>query len=154
MLVPAFGSFIWFAIFGTMGINLGMDIASEAIKSTPTAFFVVMGHYPMGNVMSLIAVLLLCTFFITSADSATFVLGMMTSNGDLNPTTQKKIIWGTIQSALALVLMFAGGLGTLQTASIVAAFPFAIIMIFAMVSLVKVLREEVKEIDRISQSEF
>ena len=154
LLVPAFGSFIWFSIFGTMGINLGLDIATQAITSTPTAFFMVMGHYPMGNIISLITVVLLCTFFITSADSATFVLGMMTSNGDLNPSTKKKLIWGAIQSALALALMFAGGLGTLQTASIAAAFPFAIVMIFGMVSLVKALREEGKEMDRISQSKF
>ena len=144
LLVPAFGSFLWFAIFGTMGINLGLEVATQAIQSTPTAFFVVMGHYPLGSIISFITVILLCTFFVTSADSATFVLGMMTSNGDLNPTTKKKQIWGVIQSLLALALMFAGGLGTLQTASIAAAFPFAIVMLFGMVSLVKALREEVK----------
>ena len=142
LLVPAFGSFLWFATFGTLGINLGADVASEAIKSTPTAFFVVMSHYPMGSVISFVAVILLCTFFVTSADSATFVLGMMSSNGDLDPTTRRKVVWGIIQSLLAFALMLAGGLGTLQTASIAAAFPFAIVMIFSMVSLMKALREE------------
>ena len=84
---------------------------------------------------------MLCTFFVTSADSATFVLGMMTSKGDLNPSTKKKLIWGTIQSLLALALMLgsSNGLQMLQTISIVAAFPFAFIMIAAMVSLVKTL---------------
>ncbi|MFZ5969511.1 MAG: glycine betaine uptake BCCT transporter [Bacillota bacterium] len=143
LLVPAFGSFLWFAVFGTMGINLGMEVAAEAIKSTPTAFFVVMSHYPMGSIISFVAVILLVTFFVTSADSATFVLGMMTSDGDLNPTTQKKVIWGVIQSLLALALMIAGGLGMLQTASIAAAFPFAFVMLFGMVSLVKALKTEV-----------
>ena len=109
-MVPALGSFVWFAIFGTIGINLGPEIASEAIQVTETAFFVVMKHMPYGNLISIIAVLLLCTFFVTSADSATFVLGMLSSNGDLNPSTQKKIIWGTIQSLMAFSLMMAGGL--------------------------------------------
>ncbi|MDF2548219.1 MAG: choline transporter [Anaerosolibacter sp.] len=144
LLVPAVGSFLWFAVFGTLGINLGLDVANEAIKSTPTAFFVVMSHYPMGGIISFVAVILLVTFFVTSADSATFVLGMMTSNGELNPSTQKKLIWGIIQSALALALMLAGGLGMLQTASIAAAFPFAFVMLFGMVSLVKALKSDEK----------
>jgi glycine betaine transporter len=144
LLVPAFGSFLWFAVFGTLGINLGLDVATEAIQSTPTAFFVVMSHYPMGGIISFVAVILLVTFFVTSADSATFVLGMMTSNGEMNPSTQKKIIWGVVQSSLALALMLAGGLGVLQTASIAAAFPFAFVMLFGMVSLVKALKEDAK----------
>ena len=67
-LVPALGSFVWFAIFGTIGINLGPEIASEAIQVTETAFFVVMKHVPYGNLISMIAVVLLGTFFVTSAD--------------------------------------------------------------------------------------
>jgi glycine betaine transporter len=141
--VPALGSFIWFAVFGAMGINLGPEVAAKAIKSTETALFVVFNNYPLHTLLSIVAVLLLCTFFITSANSATFVLGMLTSQGDLNPSTQKKVIWGIIQSALAVALMFAGGLQTLQIASIAAAFPFAIIMILACVSLMKALKEEI-----------
>lgn len=141
-MVPALGSFVWFAIFGTIGINLGPEIASEAIQVTETAFFVVMKHMPYGNLISMIAVLLLCTFFVTSADSATFVLGMLSSNGDLNPSTQKKLIWGTIQSLMAFSLMMAGGLSVLQIASIAAAFPFAIVMVFACFSLLKALKED------------
>lgn len=142
LLAPTIGSFIWFAVFGTLGINTGLGVATEAIKSTSTAYFVVMNQYPMGTVISLVTAILLTTFFVTSADSATFVLGMMSQNGDLNPTTQRKIIWGIIQSSLALALMLAGGLGMLQTAAITAAFPFAFIMIFAMISLIKALRED------------
>ncbi len=141
-LVPAIGSFIWFAIFGTIGINAGTTVGAEAIQVTETAFFVVMKTMPFGNIISLIAVLLLCTFFVTSADSATFVLGMLSSNGDLNPSTQKKLIWGTLQSLMAFGLMMAGGLQVLQIASIAAAFPFAIVMIFACFSLLKVLKSD------------
>lgn len=143
LLVPSLGSFLWFSIFGTVGINAGYGIATEAIKSIPTAFFVVIETYPMGFIISIVTIILLCTFFITSADSSTFVLGMMSSNGDLNPTTRRKIVWGIIQSLLALALLLAGGLEVLQTASIVAAFPFAFIMLFTIVSLYKSLREEV-----------
>ncbi len=144
LLAPTLASFLWFAVFGATGINAGTEVASQAIQSTSTAFFVVMSQYPLGSVISLVAVVLLSTFFVTSADSATFVLGMMSSGGDLNPSTQRKLIWGVIQSGLALVLMFASsnGLKMLQTASIAAAFPFAIVMLFGMVSIMKALREE------------
>lgn len=96
-----------------------------------------MSYYPLGKIISLVAVVLLCTFFVTSADSATFVLGMMSSNGDLNPSTKRKVIWGLIQSAMAFGLLLGGGLSTLQTASIAAAFPLAIIMILGCISLIK-----------------
>lgn len=142
ILAPSLASFIWFAVFGSMGINLGAEIAAQATKVTETAFFIVLSNYPLGYIISLIAVFLLGTFFITSANSATFVLGMMSQQGDLNPTNGKKILWGLVQALLAFALLIAGGLKALQTASIAAAFPFAIVMIVACVALVKALREE------------
>lgn len=141
-LIPALGSLLWFAVFGTTGMSFGMEVATEAIQVTETALFVVMENVPLGSIISLIAIILLSTFFITSADSATFVLGMMSEHGSLNPTTRTKLIWGVIQSALAFALMFSGGLQALQTSSIVAAFPFAIVMIFGAFSFLKILKTE------------
>lgn len=92
----------------------------------------------------MIAVCLLCTFFATSANSATFVLSMFSSGGDLNPGNSKKILWGVLQAVLALVLLMTGGLQALQTCSIVAAFPFAIIMLLCCVCLAKVLTQDEK----------
>ncbi|WDV46923.1 BCCT family transporter [Clostridiaceae bacterium M8S5] len=142
LLAPTIASLIWFACFGTLGIEAGLDTAKTAITETSTALFVVMSEYSLGTVISLVAILLLCTFFVTSADSATFVLGMMSQNGDLNPDLKRKVIWGVIQSLLALALLLSGGLKMLQTASIAAAFPFVFIMFFTMIAIVKALRKE------------
>ncbi len=142
LMVPAISSFCWFAIFGATGINLGTDVASEAIKVTETALFVVMHEYPLGTLISIVAMILLCTFFVTSADSATFVLGMMSSHGKLEPETSKKVIWGIIQSGLAFALMTAGGLQALQIGSIAAAFPFTFVMLLGMVSMFKALKTD------------
>lgn len=134
-LVPAVVSFLWFSAFGTLGINLGIKVAKIAIKSTETALFTVFKYYNSGFILSLVAIFLLASFFITSADSATYVLGMMSSDGDLNPPTYKKVIWGISQSALAIGLIFAGGLDMLKTASIIIAFPLLLlfpIMIFSL----------------------
>lgn len=146
MIAPALASFVWFAVFGSLGLNLGDKLGvaglSTAAAHPETALFAVLEHYPLGVVLSFIALILLCTFFITSANSATFVLGMLSSNGNLNPTNKRKILWGLIQSLLATSLLLAGGLKALQTASVAAAFPFILVMIFAIVALLKALREE------------
>ena len=148
MIAPSVASFIWFAVFGTMGINLGftgqipMETLKGIVASPETAFFAIMKHYPLGSILSLIAVFLLGTFFITSANSATFVLGMLTSNGDLNPSKKKQFVWGILQALLASALLLAGGLKSLQTASVAAAFPFIFIMILACISLWKALSHE------------
>lgn len=143
---PALISVLWFAAFGTMGINLfdsiGIEGLATAAANPSTALFQVFNHYPLSTILSLITVLLLCTFFVTSANSATFVLGMFSSEGNLNPSKQKQFLWGVIQALFATVLLIAGGLEALQTASVVAAFPFIFIMFFAMVSMVKAFKQE------------
>ncbi|WFF73166.1 BCCT family transporter [Proteiniclasticum sp. QWL-01] len=145
-VAPAVTSMVWFAIFGAMGIDMknkiGLEKMAEIAKVPETALFEVFSQYPLGQVLSFIAIFLLITFFVTSANSATFVLGMFTQGGDLNPSNSKKITWGLIQSALATSLLLAGGLVPLQTASVIAAFPFIFIMFFAIASLFKALREE------------
>src|SRR5699024_7993233 len=111
------------------------------------ALFAMLDHFPMGAVLSVLAILLISTFFITSADSATFVLGMQTTGGSLYPPNLVKFIWGILQSGAAAVLLWQGGLNALQTASIIAAFPFAIIMILIIFSMMKSFKQEEKELD-------
>lgn len=144
---PALVSLVWFAAFGTMGLNLGdllgVEGLAEAAANPSTALFKVFDYYPLSTIMSFITVLLLCTFFITSANSATFVLGMLTSEGDLNPSKQKQFIWGIVQALFATALLLSGGLNALQTASVAAAFPFIAVMLLGIVSLIMALRKEV-----------
>ncbi len=143
---PALVSMVWFAAFGAMGLNLGeilgIEGLSQAASNPSTALFQVFDHYPLSTIMSFITVLLLCTFFITSANSATFVLGMLTSKGDLDPSKQKKFIWGIVQALFATALLLSGGLNALQTASVAAAFPFIAVMLLSIVSLIMALRKE------------
>ena len=146
IFAPALASIIWFSAFGTMGLNLvdriGLEDLSAAAGAPETALFQVFNYYPLSSILSIITVVLLSTFFITSANSATFVLGMLTSEGDLNPSNNRKILWGLVQSLLATSLLLSGGLEALQTASVAAAFPFIFVMLFAIVSLMKAFKEE------------
>ncbi|WLR43052.1 BCCT family transporter [Bacillus carboniphilus] len=134
LLVPTIFGALWFSVFGGSALHLQhfdsiaiLDIINE--QGTEIALFSVFEEFPLGSLMSFIAVLLISTFFITSADSATFVLGMQTTNGSLNPSNFIKFVWGIIQSASAAILLYSGGLAALQRASIIAALPFAIILI-------------------------
>lgn len=147
LAVPTLFGALWFSVFGGSALFLEhvqnfpiLDILNN--QGTEVALFAVLEQFPLGTLMSIIAIFLIGTFFITSADSATFVLGMQTTNGSLNPPNRIKFIWGIIQSATAAILLWSGGLGALQMASIVAAFPFAIIMILMVFSLIKSLGEE------------
>lgn len=145
---PTLASILWFAIFGSLGLRLGefgvMNVEElQAIATSPEiGVFSVLSYYPFGKVLSIIALLLLLIFFITSADSGTFVLAMLSSDGAMNPPKAKKVVWGLLQSMLAIGLLISGGLTPLQTISIVAAFPFSIVMIAACVSIIKALKTE------------
>ncbi|ADL12576.1 BCCT family transporter [Acetohalobium arabaticum] len=139
------GSAIWMEQFGAGGIvgPVQNDVAS--------AFFVSLGKFPLGTFMCMIATVLISTFFITSADSGTFVMGMLTSHGTLEPKTGVKVTWGVLEGFIAAVLLLAGGLSALQTASIAGAFPFMIFMVFTVFAFFKALK---KDRDMLAQGEF
>ncbi len=146
ILAPALASLIWFSVFGSMGLNLrntlGLAKLTEMAGHPEIALFEVFARYPLGIILSILTIILLCTFFITSANSATFVLSMFSQNGDLDPSKKKMLVWGILQAAIAFALMISGGLKALQTASVAAAFPFIFIMLAICVSIIKAFKKE------------
>ncbi len=156
LFVPTTLTFLWFSVFGGAAFHLqlkqGTDLATIAIENIPIVLFQLFSHYPFSLGLSLIAVLLLGVFFVTSADSATFVLSMMTSNGRLYPPAIKKIIWGLTVSITASLLLYVGGLEALQKMAIAAALPFTIVMIALCKSLIKGLQYEAKQKTQQKQS--
>jgi glycine betaine transporter len=148
LAVPSIFGALWFAVFGGTGIQL-QRLGTADIMGTMSeggmevALFAVLEQFPLGLLLSIIAVFLISSFFVTSADSATVVLGMQTTNGNLNPPNGVKFVWGLIISATAAVLLSTEkGLGALQTAAIIAALPFTIIMIMMIFSIMKSLKAE------------
>ncbi|MEM5614439.1 BCCT family transporter [Staphylococcus pseudintermedius] len=150
LLVPVIVSFIWFSVFGVLGIETAKKHKEIFDMSAETQLFGVFNHIPLGIVLSIIALLLIASFFITSADSATFVLGMQTTNGSLNPSAFIKVTWGIAQSLVAFVLLLSGGgdgeagLNALQSAAIISALPFSFIVILMMISFYKDANKERK----------
>ncbi|ALN76363.1 MULTISPECIES: BCCT family transporter [Staphylococcus] len=150
LLVPVIVSFIWFSVFGVLGIETAKKHKEIYDMSVETQLFGVFHHLPMGMVLSIIALLLIASFFITSADSATFVLGMQTTFGSQNPSSFVKVTWGVAQSLIAFVLLLSGGgdgeagLTALQNAAIISALPFSFVVILMMVSFYKDANKERK----------
>ncbi|HCS9121110.1 TPA: BCCT family transporter [Staphylococcus pseudintermedius] len=150
LLVPVIVSFIWFSVFGVLGIETAKKHKEIFDMSAETQLFGVFNHIPLGIVLSIIALLLIASFFITSADSATFVLGTQTTNGSLNPSAFIKVTWGIAQSLIAFVLLLSGGgdgeagLNALQSAAIISALPFSFIVILMMISFYKDANKERK----------
>ena len=97
---------------------------------------------PLGNVLSVVGILLIVVFFVTSSDSGSLVVDMLASGGNPNPPTWSRIFWAGVSGLLAIALLLAGGLQALQTAAILIALPFSVVMIGMAVSTVRALRAE------------
>lgn len=143
LLVPSFFGFLWFSTFGTTAVEMQNNgVADLASLDIEVVAFEMFNAMPFSLVLSLFAILLVTSFFITSADSATYVLGMQSTYGSLTPPNSVKVIWGIIVSTIALILLSAGGLLALQNTIIIAALPFSFVIVVMMYALFKSMNEE------------
>ncbi len=149
--MPVLLSTVWFATFGGSALFMelfgGIPIADAVQQELSSGLFLALDSLPGAALVAPLTLVLIVLFVVTSANSATFVLGMFTSRGVLNPTRLTRLTWGIIQVLVAAVLLLSGGLAALQTISIVAAFPFMVLMIFMAGALLRSLRNEQRQIE-------
>lgn len=149
--MPVLLSMLWFATFGGSALffELFADAGISAVVANEMSagLFATLAELPASAITGILMLLLITLFVITSANSATFVLGMFTSHGVLTPKRWSRLTWGVIQVLVAGVLLLSGGLVALQTISILAALPFMLLMIFMAVSLLSALRNEQRQIE-------
>ncbi len=149
LLVPALLAMVWLTAFGGTGMWLELFGAGglvEAVNASETRalYFTIEAVSPglIGTIMAVIATTLIATYFITSSDSGTLVITTLLSLGDREPHTGQRVAWGLGEGLVAAVLLGVGGLGALQSAAIIAALPFSIIMLFMCYALIIGLRDE------------
>ncbi|MGM7698129.1 BCCT family transporter [Microbacterium sp. A84] len=139
--VPSLISMVWFAIFGTTAIDQQLNGAELATTPPENVLFGVLENLPLTGITNILLMLLIAIFFITGADSASLVMGTMSQQGDPTPKRWVTITWGTLIGVIAAVLLVTGvegsGLRALQNVTIIAALPFAVILVFMMVALMK-----------------
>lgn len=145
LVAPTLLGAIWFSAFGTTAIDLQKrGVADLAQASTELTIFEMFHSMPLSTIISIFAVVLIASFFITSADSATFVLGMLSTNGSMTPPNKVKLAWGITLSVIAVILLSVNGLDALQNTIIIAALPFSFVMLLMITSLIMGLKNEVK----------
>ncbi|SFE17374.1 BCCT family transporter [Paracidovorax konjaci] len=146
VIAPSLVGFMWFSIFGGTALHLEIfqqvPLSAAAQADPATAMFAMFSAMPLGMAMSIVATVLVVVFFVTSGDSATLVLGTMSTRGDPDPSARVKIAWGLLVAGIALSLLFAGGLQAVQTATIVFALPFALVLVLMAVALLRAVRED------------
>ncbi|MCW5669027.1 MAG: BCCT family transporter [Hydrogenophaga sp.] len=152
MLAPSLAAFVWFSVFGGTALHLeimqGVPVADAVRADVSTALFEMFEALPLAALMSGVATVLVLLFFVTSGDSATLVLGMMSTGGQENPSARVKIAWGLLISGVAISLLLAGGLKAVQTATIVFALPFTLVIVLMAIALWRGVREDWHEEQR------
>ncbi|WP_372779760.1 BCCT family transporter [Litorivivens sp.] len=136
MLVPTIFTFLWFSVFGNTALHKIMNegyttLIGQVQADHAVALFKLYEILPFSSIVSLITVLLIITFFVTSSDSGSLVVDSLASGGALESPVWQRIFWATTEGAVAAVLLLAGGLSALQTMTIASALPFSIIMIIS-----------------------
>lgn len=147
LFVPVGFTFIWMSVFGNSAldaiINEGFTTLSSAVSNdVSVALFKFLEHFPFSNFISVLAIILVVTFFVTSSDSGSLVVDTISSGGKDNNPVWQRIFWAVLEGVVAAALLIAGGLGALQAASITIALPFAFIMLIACWGLYKALQLE------------
>ena len=157
LLVPTVVGMIWFSIWGGNGLfrqwfgagDLGDVTAEESM-------FRIFEQFPATQLLSVLGIVLVAVFFVTSSDSGSLVVDMLASGGHPNPPMWSRVLWALLEGLLAAALLLSGGLTSLQAGSLMTALPFSVILLLMCVALVKALsldRAVLAEHERLSRLE-
>lgn len=147
LLVPTLITIVWLTVFGNSAIHMirdeGLDSLAEIIQEDQSlALFQFLEQFPFSEILSFLAIVLVVIFFVTSADSGALVMNMLSSHGRDDTPVWQRIFWAALIGIVAIALLLAGGLASLQTAAITSALPFSIILLAAIYGLIKALRTD------------
>ncbi|MFW5838690.1 MAG: BCCT family transporter [Bacillota bacterium] len=160
MLIPTILSFFWMSVFGGTAIfletNSITDIVSAVNVDEALALFTMVDVLPLSSILSVVGIILVTVFFVTSSDSGSLVVDHLTSGGKLDSPVPQRVFWAVMEGVVAATLLIGGGLAALQTASVITGLPFAIILILMIYSLNAGLKQEyeVEEVVRKEVRDF
>jgi betaine/carnitine transporter, BCCT family len=149
MIVPTLVSVIWMSVFGGLALHQLIHDGYQGVLTTLTSWqpelslFKMLDPLPYGGWASLIAVLVITLFFVTSSDSGSLVIDTITAGGKLHPPTAQRVFWASIEGLVAISLLLGGGLAALQAAVISMGIPFAIVLLVMCGCTITALRNEV-----------
>jgi choline/glycine/proline betaine transport protein len=149
LIVPTLVTFLWMSGFGGSALYLETtgiaEIAAAVEADQTTSLFILLDEFPFSIVMSIVAIVLVLSFFVTSSDSGSLVIDGLTSGGKLNAPAGQRVFWATTEGVVAAILLIGGGLEALQAGSISTGLPFVIVLLFMCYSLQRGLDREYRE---------
>ncbi len=152
VIAPTLLGFLWFSVFGGAALHMEIfrkvPLAEIAAQDSALALFGLLEQLPLSALTSIVATVLVIVFFVTSGDSATLVLASMSEHGSRRPANRNKILWGVLVSGIAVALLLAGGLQAVQTATIVFALPFSLVLVLMAVALMRAIKQDWEEEQR------
>jgi choline/glycine/proline betaine transport protein len=150
LIVPTLVTFLWMSGFGGSALYLETggiaEIASAVEADQTTSLFILLDQFPLSVVTSIIAIILVLSFFVTSSDSGSLVIDGLTSGGKLHAPVGQRVFWATTEGLVAAILLLGGGLGALQAGAISTGLPFVIVLLIMCYSLQQGLQNEYLEI--------
>jgi choline-glycine betaine transporter len=146
ILLPSAVSMVWFVIFGGTAINLALTGPTELVSavevSQESVLFALLDQFPLAAINAVIVMVLIVLWFVSGADAASVVMGILCSRGSANPPRLLTAFWGIVSAIAAAVLLLAGGLTALEQAMVVMSAPFMIVMAMLTVGTLKQLHAE------------
>ncbi|WII96201.1 BCCT family transporter [Moraxella haemolytica] len=141
LFVPMLLLFLWFTAFGGVAINMELSgdfgLSAAVLADSGSAIFKFIEYYPFTQGLVVVTLVMIVLWFVTSADSASLVVDMLTAGGNTNPPKIQRLFWVTSEGIIAAILLAAGGLSALQAAAIVAGLPFALVIFVMMYCLIR-----------------
>ncbi|MEO0946704.1 MAG: BCCT family transporter [Cyanobacteria bacterium J06641_5] len=151
LLVPSLLTFLWMSVFGGTALDFSLagdtSIAAAVNADVSTALFALLARLPMPPISSLLAIALVVTFFVTSANSGALVTCYLTAGGKLEPSVALRLFWVILEGLVAVALLLGGGLSALQAASLTVGLPFALVLLVMCYSLYRGLQDDGKLLD-------
>ena len=148
LLIPTVVSVLWMSVFGGTAVGQFIDTGYAGVIETIDAWqpelslFRMLELLPLSGVLSLVGIVLVVVFFVTSSDSGSLVIDTITAGGKFDAPVAQRIFWCSFEGLVAIALLLGGGLASLQAAAIATGFPFAIVLVLMCVSLYRGLRYE------------
>ena len=150
LLVPVLVTFLWMTVFGDSAIYIERfgagGLAKAVQENIPVSLFVFLENFPLSGLTSILGILVIISFFVTSSDSGSMVIDIITAGGNPDPPVPQRLFWAILEGLVAAILLLGGGLVALQTAAITTGLPLAVIMIFMCWSVQRGLRQYDKKL--------
>ena len=145
LAIPSLVTFLWMTVFGDSALYIelfgGGGLAKAVTENVPLSLFLLLEHFPLTSITSILGVLVVISFFVTSSDSGSMVIDIITAGGNPDPPIPQRLFWAILEGVVAGALLLSGGLAALQSAVITTGLPFGLVLLILCFSLKKGLNE-------------